>query len=359
MQSKAWIALAAVTVLAVVGAAYTVSLRDSQTVEQVIEEPLFPALMARINDVAALTLQSREESISITRNQRGDWTLVEKGGYLVSADKVKKAVVALADLKVLEAKTSNPDLYGKLELESIDKEGSKAVQVELKDQSGATIAALLVGKTRSHEAGSVPAKVYVRKPDEAASWLVEARLAVKSDPLSWLVTDIVEVSKNRRTRVGSRHPDGEQVVIEAEGEDPVSFKLRDIPDGFRVKSTQRLGAMAAALEFMKLLEVAPAAEQPFDDTAVVTDFTTLDGLKITMTTIKIDDKHWAKVAAAFDETLAGEDAVAVRAEAAEISRRVDGWVYQIPAYRAEHVTRRMQDLVDKIEPDKDAGKGDS
>ena len=68
-----------------------------------------------------------------------------------------------------------------------------------------------------------------------------------------------------------------------------------------------------------------------------------------MTTMKIDDKYWATVAAAFDESAAGEDADAVRAEAEAINRRVDGWVYRIPEYRAEHVTRRTQDLVEKIE----------
>lgn len=361
MQGKVWIGLAAVTVLAVAGAAWTVVQRDSATVEQVIEARLFPTLMGRINDVAALTLQSREASISITRNQQGDWTLVEKDGYWVSADKVKKAVVALADLRVLEAKTSNPDLYGKLDVEPIDKAGSNAVQIELKDETGTTMVALLVGKTRFRESGSSPAKVYVRIPDEAASWLVEARLDIKSDPLVWLVTDIVKLPKDRMRRIVSRHADGEQVVVEAAGEDPVFFKLRDIPEGFRLTSTQRLGSMAAALEFMKLLDVASEAGMPFDDTAVVTEFATKDGLTITMTTMLLDDKHWTKVAASFDQEQAAEDAdaEAVRAEAAEINRRVAGWVYQIPEYRAEHLIRRTDDLVEQIEPEDDAGKGDS
>ena len=361
MQTKALIALAAVTVVAVAGAAYSVFERDRATVEQVIEAPLFPDLMARINDVAAITMQGPESSISITRNQAGDWVLVEKAGYFVSPDKVKKAVVAIADLRVIEAKTSNPELYAKLDLEPVEKAGSKAVLVELKDQGGATLAGLLVGKTRSYESGNAPAKVYVRKPDEAASWLVEARLDIKSDPLLWLETEIVKVAKDRVRRVASRHADGEQVVVEGEGEDVVVYKLHDIPDGHRVASTQRLGAMAAVLEFMKLLDVQPEAKQDFTADPVVTEIATKDGLKVTMTTIRVDVKVWTKVQAAFDQSLVGEDADtdAVRQEVEQINRRVAGWAYQIPDYRAEHLTRRIKDLVEKIEAKEDTDKGDS
>ncbi len=380
MRIKAWAALAIVTLVVVAVAIYMVLARHSATSEQVASGVLFPELMGRINEVATLGLVKGRDRWTINRGPDG-WVMAEKHGYRVSADLVKKTAVALADLKIVEAKTSRPELYGKIGVDDVDKEGSEAVLVELRDKADTPLAALLVGKTRTQETTTAPGKLYVRKPGEAGAWLVEARLDVPTDPMTWLDKEVVKLEKSRIDRVVTNHADGELVVVER-GDDRVDyFKLRDMPEGQKLSSTQRLGAMAAGLEFLGFTDVAPAASKGFEGKAVVTELETHDGLRVTVEVLPEpagDDSHWARFRAEYDGSLVrqlktakekdgGQDAAQnetkteadvedkaaeVRAEAARITERAEGWAYLVPSYRAENFLRRMADLTEPAESEK-------
>jgi hypothetical protein len=358
MQPRAWIALLAVTVVAVAGAVYSSMERDATTAVRGAEEPLFPGLEGRINDVAGVTVKGAERTLTIRRAEGGGWVMAEKHDYPVSADKVKKAVVALARLRVLEAKTAKPELYAKIGVRDIGEEGSEAVLLGLEDASGQGLAALLVGKTRKAEAGAAPAEVYVRKPEAARAWLVEAHLDVKANPLAWLDREMLKLERKRVRRVVVTHPDGETVAVEQDAELPDIYNLQDIPEGRKVKTAYTIAAMAGGLVSLAYLDVAVAADKGFDEGATVSVLETSDGLRVTVSVKEDGEDRWLQIAAAFDEALAGEDAdaEAVAKEADEINARHGGWAYKISTYDAENFTRRMADLTEKIEPDKD---GDS
>ncbi len=355
MSAKAWMGLAAATVVAVAGAAYVVIEGDSGTGERRYEETLFPGLMDRVNDVVTLTVRKGDKSWTITRRDRDKWVMVEKDDYPVSADKVKQAVVAVAGLKIVEEKTSNPDLYAKIDVADVDAKDSKSILLGLEDGEGKELARLLVGKTKSYGTDTKPAQVFVRKPGDKTSWLVEARLDIKGDALSWLDPETLKVTKGRVRRVVITHPDGEVVTVERDPDKPDSFTLRGVPKGYRQQSDYRLGAIAAGLEYVRYEDVRPADRLAFDKNAIESVIETDDGLRVTLRTITKDKQNWVRIDAVFDEALAGEDAdkEAVKKEAEAIKGRVDGWAYLIPDYRAENFTRRMSDLIEKIEPAKD------
>ena len=358
MQRNAVIALTVVAVAAVAGAAYTVRVRDAGVIEQRRAESLFPGLMTRVNEVAALTFTTGEHAWSIARDEGGAWTVPEKDGYAASADKVKETVVALADATILEAKTAKPELYGKIGVDDVDKEGSEAVLVELMSGSGDRLATLLVGKTKSYQGGSAAAEVYVRRPGEARAWLVRARLDIAQDPTDWLEFETLKVTKERVSRVVTKHPDGEVITLErlvGDTETPI-FKLQDVPEGHKVKSNFKVNAIAGALESLRFDDVARAEHKDFDGAAVTT-FETDDGLRVTVRLLAEGEERWLQVRAAFDEALVAEDADAegVEAEAEEIDARLGPWAYKVSGYKAEDFAHRMADLTEAVAP----AEGDS
>lgn len=358
MRGRAWIVLLAVTAVAVAGAVYSSFEREATMAGRGDLEPLFPGLDGRINDVAGLSVKGAGQSWTIRRVEGGGWVMVEKQDYPVSADKVKKAVVALARLRVLEAKTAKPELYAKIGVRDVDEEGSEAVLLSLEDESGQGLAALLVGKTRKAETDTAPAEVYVRKPGAARAWLVEAHLDVKVALLTWLDRKMPKVERARVRRVVITHPDGEKIAIGQDPEAPDTYELLDVPEGEKVKTAYTVAAVAGALASLAFLDVAKAADKGFGEGATVSVLETSDGLRITATVKEDGEERWLQIAAAFDEALAGEDAdaEAITKEADEINARHGGWAYRISTYDAENFTRRMADLTEKVEPDKD---GDS
>ncbi len=71
-----------------------------------------PTYGARLNDAASLTVRKARTTIDRPRATRGGSPA--RGDYPVEFEKVKEALVELADFKVIESKTSNPELYGQL-----------------------------------------------------------------------------------------------------------------------------------------------------------------------------------------------------------------------------------------------------
>lgn len=355
MRAKPLLVLALVAAAAVAGAAYTVADRNQGVLQQASGESFFPGLLARINEVSAVVVRKAGQRWSLRRGEEG-WTMPEKGGYAASADKVKAAVVALAELRILEAKTEKPERYAKIDVEDVGAEGSKAVLVELQDAGGQVMAALLVGKTRRFASASKPAEVYVRRPGEARAWLVEGRLAIEGEPLKWLEKKALQIDKSRVSKVLVRHPDGEVVTLDRVGDEGDRFKLAAVPEGRKVASEYRLGAMAGVMQYFAFEDVARATDVALGEEATRTTFETRDGLRVGFRINAVGDRYWARIAAESDEALAADDAEseAAQKEAKEINGRVAGWAYLLSESRAEDLMRRMKDLTEAEEPSGDS-----
>ena len=71
-----------------------------------------------------------------------------------------------------------------------------------------------------------------------------------------------------------------------------------------------------------------------------------------------DVSSWVTLnASPFAESAEGtepEDATVARIE--EINARVGGWAYRVPDYKFDNVTKRLDDLLDDVEPSEEAGE---
>ena len=208
MRKNSWIALAAVTVVAVVGAVYVVGQRNAETDRgEAPSARLLPGLLAKVNDVAQIAVQDAKHKFTVVRQKDETWAMPEKSNYPVKPDAVKKAVVGMAELKALEPRTAKPDLYSKIGVDAPDAKGSESVQVDLKDAAGKEIAGIIAGKTKSFEGDVRPAQIYVRKVGDAQSWLAEGRFEAKPDPIGWLDDEIFKLSRDRVMSVEIDQPD--------------------------------------------------------------------------------------------------------------------------------------------------------
>src|SRR5690606_25817938 len=83
------------------------------------EERLLPQLSDRINEVARIHIQDSATSVTLQRVE-DRWGLVQQSNYPVRFDQVRKTLMDVAALRKVEEKTSNPNLYSRLEVEDID-----------------------------------------------------------------------------------------------------------------------------------------------------------------------------------------------------------------------------------------------
>jgi len=335
MQRRSLLFLIAATAVMVVLAAIALATSGAAVDRAGTDQRALPALAGRLGDVASVAVQRNGLDLTFVRD--GDnWLVAQKSDYPADAGKIRRTVLALADMTLVEPKTSKPDLYPRLEVEDPGK--GKSTLVAIKDNAGADIARLIVGKRRYDRLGEGNDGVYVRKPGDAQSWLARGSLDFSDDMPNWLARRIVDIPDSRVARVSLTQPDGATLTLSRARPD-AKFALDNPPKDAKYKSDTALGEPAMALETLDLEDVQPAAKLPVPDKGVTTaSYTTFDGLTINVKLFQHDNKNWLAVGA----TGAGK--------AADEAKKIDGWVsrwvYSIPSYKAKMIETKLADLLE-------------
>ncbi|RMH35943.1 MAG: DUF4340 domain-containing protein [Nitrospirae bacterium] len=355
-------------------------------------QPVFPELLARINDVAELIVKSKDGQVTIVRGEDA-WHVKEKEGYEAAMEKVKQAIIGVAELKYFEPKTTNPERYEKLGLLDPDAENSTSKQLILKDAEGKVMANLIIGNQRPARGNPRVSEIYIRKPDDPQAWLAMGSLPVETLAAEWLDQEPWAIETDRIRRVTVRHADGETVTIEKSAPEDSEFVLVRLPKGAKVRSAFTLDHMASTLGKMRIEDVARDSEIDFTKPDVLATLETFDGLRLTVRAVERDKKHFIKAAVEFDPALVyevdqpadpkeaeaspngadteGSEATEadddressqkaekkdaprklktpdeVEREVARLQKKLNGWVFEVSKFRIENFAKRMKDLIE-------------
>jgi Domain of unknown function (DUF4340) len=335
MPQRSLILLMAATLAMVVLAAVALATSDSGAGHAGADVRALPALADKLGQVASVDI--RRNGLHLTFVRSGDnWLVAQKSDYPADLGKIRRIVLALADMTLVEPKTSDPNLYPRLQVEDPGK--GKSTLVTIKDKAGADIADLIVGKRNFDRLGEGNDGVYVRKPGDPQSWLARGSLDFSDDMANWLARRIVDIPDKRVAKVGLTQPDGAALLLSRAKPD-AKFAVENPPKDAKYKSDAALGEPAMALETLDLEDVLPSAKMPVPDKGVTTaSYTTFNGLTVTVKLFRHDDKNWIALAASG----AGKAAD----EAKKIDAKVSRWVYAIPSYKAKMIETKLADLLE-------------
>lgn len=292
---------------------------------------LFPDMTDALNDVRQVTIErSGEDPVSISRD--GDlWRVDSRAGYPAALANIREVLVAMAEANVVEPKTANPDLHGRLGVTDPDVENSKGVRVTATADEQSF--SLIFGNVSQ---GNYR---YARIAGEDQSWLIDQNPGIPATGGDWLAADIIDIDSDRVQSVTIVHPDGEIIAAGKASEDETNFAVADIPAGRELSYSTVANGLAGALNDLDLDDVREAVLS--DAASVNAAFYTFDDLKITVSTVTGDDGNWLTIEAAAE----GDDTT----EADEINARTSGWQYKIADYKANLLTRRWEDILKPVE----------
>lgn len=370
-------AVAILVAAAVVIAAVAMMLnRDGSTTSASdVPAALFPELQNKINDVASIDVKrgGSSESFSIVRTGN-TWGLASKGGYPVNIEQVKAAVVGIAQLKPIEAKTSNPELYSKIGVQDptdeapADPEDAPVTQptlVTLKDAQGTVLASLIIG---TQKWGNTPS-IFVRKAGEKQSWLAEGRLEVPTDAMQWIERQVLNIGRDRIRNVVILHP-SEGTEVEVSRKTPSdSFEVVNMPPGRELTAPTAPETLVTGVQYLSVDDIRPLDQVSFDEPKAIAVYRTFDGLTITARTVRKDDKDWVNLTFAAEPAPAepakegetpeasegdkpADDAKAAEAKAAEVkkeaeelSAKLSKWAFAIPEYKSKNLTASIETIL--------------
>lgn len=384
MKTRTFTIMGAVTLI-LVGAALWVS-QHKDPVPPQTGHRLFPDLMAKINEVAAMRVSAAGRTFTIVREGES-WNVKEKHQYPAHVGKIREALIGLGELTILESKTRKPEFYEKLGVQDVDAEGASSTEVTLTDSAGTTLAKLIVGNQRLAQGDSGQNEVYVRKFGDPQTWLAVGNLSVATMADEWLDKNFLEVDPRRVRSLRISHPDATTLRLAKEKPDADDFTLVNLPTGTEVESQFAVNNLVSTISSLSFDDVKPKSEITFDAQSVVTTvLETFDGLEVTVTLLPKDEKHYVTVSAAFkndliwkpeseegantekqaEETQEAEKAESeetaapepekpeikpeaeVKAEIEALNKRVGEWVYVIPKFRAETILKKPEDFIKRF-----------
>ncbi len=366
MRRNLWIIVAALTLASVVAAYGVLDRKAERLAAQEYGQLLFPELAGQINDIAELAFVTPQGEWSLSRDAGGDWHHDARDGYPADTDEVKRLVVALSRATVIAPKTADPALHDRLGLSAPKPladgdtgDSTRSMQVVAKAANGSTLAGLIVGKTKQRGSATEPAKVYVRRVGQDATWLAEGFFTVKPALTDWLNRTLFKISKDVVTDITVTRQG--QPTLALDRSQYGYFHVKDLPEGL-LEQEIRLTATGRALEFLKPRDVARADTVDFAD-ATRTVFETQSGWIVTVDLVdagrKVDnaDGFWLRFDVQFDADrvvqldpgLDGKEPAPIvaadeEARAKAAAALTDGWAYLFPSFTAENFLPTLETL---------------
>lgn len=140
-----------------------------------------------LNTIAGIIIESQGEKFTIV-NENNTWLILEKFNYPVSLLKVKEIIFGLADLKIIEQKTSKPENFAEINLEDLEL-NKNTTKISLLDVNHQKIVSLYLGKREfiASPNSNYQNYIFVRVPEELKTWLVAGSL-----PESFTFKDLVK-----------------------------------------------------------------------------------------------------------------------------------------------------------------------
>jgi hypothetical protein len=332
-----WLLVAGV--LVIVFAIWLSSLRHLERAT-LAGDPVLPGLEKGVNAVTQVTLKRGDDTHATLTRQGPEWVVAERG-FPADRSKVRKLLLDLGALNVVEEKTRLPANYPQLGVEDITSAKATGTRVEV--LSPATRWALIIGKPSGAKSG------YVRVADSAQSMLAAPLLSVDADPRSWLDRALLDLSPDRVREI-EEHPAGGAAFTASRAKaEQNDFAVAPLPKGRELSSPGAADAMAAALSSLSFEDVAKATV-PADAGTARAVFRTFDGLEITVTGRKDGTRSLLSIAAQSVPGAGAEDA-------APLSAKLAGWEFQVADYKYAAIFADLEDLLKPLpEPAKKPDK---
>jgi hypothetical protein len=365
MTSQRLLILIVVAIVAV-GAGVWLAGRQSSSGSTSGTDVLYPELKGQLNAVNAVHIYKAGDARVVELKKQGEsWAVSERDNYPADESKVRKLLIAIADAKVYEEKTSNPASYATLGVEDTKGAGATSLRIELVGTPKPVN--LIVGKQ-----GSGARSHYVRRAGEPQSWLINATIDTSATPEAWLRKDIIDISADRM----------QSAKVETKGAKPYTaakgtradtdFAVEGLPKGKSLSAPSAANTVATALTGLSLADVRAASAFQSTPPAAKATFKTFDGLTVEIDGWVQEEKHYVALRPSFDGAQAERFKVVTapaeekkaeeqkddkaqeapkpaapnaEEDAKKLAAKTNGWVYEIPDYKYESLFKPADQLV--------------
>lgn len=392
MNQKTLIGLGIASTIAVIAALVINHSRKPVSDLSAQAAELAPGLRDHVNEVSKLSVTGGNNQ-TLTTLERTDagWKVVEKGGYPADVGKLREYLLKLADASLVERKTSNPERYADLGVSDMSAPSASGLLVTLEGLPAPT--KFIVGNFDGQTNGT-----FVRRSDDAQSWLAKGSLIPEKSSSHWLRKEIADVPASRIASVEITRPNGKVLRLSKQNAEQASFTIADLPKGRTPISEFAANGPGSVLADLNLEDVAPSKEVAPPEDAIKLRYATFDGVIVDATSWMVGEKRYTTFKASLDSAKAkrhieeemalpsdekaqadGEHPTSsdaaekadpaadsaqrlagLEAEVVRLNAAFDGWSFVLPGHKNANIDKSIDDLLAPIEEKAGkSGKGGS
>jgi hypothetical protein len=320
---------------------------------------LIPGMADKVNEVSRIDIVTAgDQTIATLVKGEQQWTVDQMGGYRADWSKIQALLAALAQAKIVEAKTDKPEYYARLGVEDIGIANTDSVLVRFSanDEAGG----ILIGHAASGRQGQ-----YVRLQGAPGSSLVDREFDVPTQTIDWADARIIDVNSSEVAEVEVFHPSSERVLVTRISADQTDFDMVGLPADRELKSSWAVNSLGSVFTVLDMEDVRPEDGVDWTD-AVNLRLLMFSGVEILADLVQQDDEYFIRLKASHPAAaVVGEDsgegetsdqqqineqaAIDVANEVERINLKVSGWAYVIPQYKFEAMIKKPEDLLKPVE----------
>jgi Domain of unknown function (DUF4340) len=328
--------------VAVIALALWVSSRQPHEGMERTGQLVLPGLEHSVNSITEVRLVKGDGTRTTLRKGTTDWIIAERG-FPADSSRVRKLLLDLAQLQVVEEKTSDPASYSQIGVEDVSSPKAAGTRIELV-QPGKT-SSLIVGNASGTRSS------YVRVSGAKQSWLASPQVTPEADPRRWLDDSVIDLPEARVKDVMEHPTTGVSYAVTRPSVQQAVFSVPDVPKGRELTSASAGNPVASALSSLTLEDIHKVtAPQTYPDHVT---FHTFDGLTLDLSGRKDGDRHLI-VLDAQSSTKATEQ------EAQTLNSRLKGWEIEVQGYKYDSIFQPLDGLLKPLPVvAKTKGKGKS
>ena len=302
-------------------------------------DPIVPGLeKSALNSITEVRLSKGDGTKTTLKKGATDWSVAERD-YPADSGKVRKLLLDLAALNVVEEKTRTAENYPALGVE--DPTSAKATGTRVDAVTPTKTYSLIVGKSSGAKSG------YVRVVNTPQSFLAAPLITLDADPRRWLDRTLIDIPQDRIKEFAVKPAEGAGFSASRPNKDQADFTVAEVPKGRELSNPAAADPIAGSLGGVSLDDVQHAPPTPPAGVSHVV-FSTFDGLKIDVA----GRKDGARTLISLTPTSTAKE---TEAEAKTLAARLTGWEFEIPSYKYDGLFRPLDDLLKK--PPEPAAKG--
>lgn len=288
---------------------------------------VLPGLEQGVNSVTEVDLKKSDGTHTTLKKDTTTWTVSERG-WPADTPKVRKLLLDLGALTVVEEKTRLPANYPQLGVEDVTAPHATGTLIDA--VSPARTWALIVGKSSSGKSG------YVRVASRPQSLLAAPLLMVDAGPAGWLDRTLIDLGGERVREIEERPANGAAYTATRVKQGEPNFSVGPLPKERTLTGPAVAEPVAASLAVLTLDDVRKA--DPGAAAAAHATFRTYDGLELTLSG-RQDGDHYLIAATANGSTPQAQQ------EAQKLNARLSGFEFEIPQYRYDVIFKPVTELL--------------